>query len=247
MDLGVNFAAATAVSIRCLGVISLLPLAQGAVSQLQRFSLSLLIALALQGVVPAQSFSFWGLAGEFLIGIIIAVPTAIVLECAAIWGELLDWGRGQTMANLIDPLTHRSTAPTAMLLHWAIWIYVITAGGLELVLNGFAQSFQLVPAFALEVSMLPGIGQRLLVLIGQQLSGVFGIFLPLACIYLLVDFCVGILSKLLPQVSFTHESFISKSALALIFLCIVSQMQLEESLPTLIAPRLAIIERGTLK
>ncbi len=241
MEMPLDISATVAVFIRCLGVLSILPIGQGAVSHLTRVSFSLLIALIVQGTIPVQSFNLFGLVGEFLIGIVIAMPAAMVLECATIWGELLDWGRGQTMANLLDPSTQRSIAPTAMLLNWAVWTYIILAGGLELILGGLAESYRVVAVFGFDVSALPGIGMGLLTLVGQQLSGAFGIFLPLACVYFLVDFCVGVVSKLLPQVSLTHESFITKSSLALIFLIVVSQMQLHSSLPALISPRLAIL------
>lgn len=227
-----------AVFLRCTGMFSILPLSQIHVSGAHRIGLSLLLALVLQEGVATQPVSGFGIGGEFLIGMLLAMPAALLLQCAIIWGELLDWGRGLTMANLIDPASQHSLSPFSILMNWLLWCYVLLMGGVELLVAGLLKSYQAVPAYGLTPLALSGVGAGLLSLISQQLNGAFSAFLPLAAIYLLVDLSVGLLSKLVPQVCFSHESFILKSGLALVFLMIAAQLQLESSLPAVIRPDL---------
>lgn len=227
--------------LRSLGVMAALPFSFDAISTGQRIFFATGLTLLI-GVAPDQvgSPSLWWLL-EFFIGFTITMPVAIVVASSAHVGEFFDLGRGETIGSLLDPLSGSQTSNSALLIRSYIWLKLLVLGILPLLVLGLWKSTILIPpglqtGSALHGQVMGTLGEGMLMLLTTLLATGFDYALPTAAVFLMVEISVGFLSKVLPNVSLSNESFLVKSVFGFLVLLAVDQMEIGQSLFNLSEP-----------
>lgn len=228
--------------IRALGVFAFLPFGSDLSGVLQKFTLAL--ALSIFVILKAPFFpaaDLIALPFEFLIGICLVIPALLMIELAAMFGELFDVGRGQTIAQVYDPLSFTQASLMSQFSRYFIIALLLVSGLLEKIWCAFDASFEVVKPGGYPLSALPQLGAALLAIEFQFLKGMFSAFLPIGLGFLTIEFCFGIVAKALPQVNLPSEPFQVKALFSFLFLLVILGSQLEPALFGLAIPRLDIL------
>jgi type III secretion protein T len=211
--------------LRALGFFTFLPL--GNINPLIRNALALLSALALGFSVAAPvNLSVISLLYEFLIGVALALPLAILVECVMMWGNLTDAGRGLSIAAIYDASIRGSQKPTGMFLRYAVLALLAMAGVLEHTVFGLVHSTELIPLASVGSEWSAELGSKMLGLLATALPQMFVAYLPLAGLFLVIDLGSGVISRVVPQTLGFAETFILKTAALLFLLLATSQSDL---------------------
>jgi len=208
--------------MRAFGMLLVLPLGReirGVTGRLL-FALGLGFVVALERSSAAEVASIAECILGLLLGALLALPTALLVAFARMGAELFDAARGQHMAELIDPLYADNISALALFARTAMWNFILLAGGLELLVAAYLQSFEIVPLNARAELSSSKIAEQVLLIVAHQFAEVMGRFLPLATLFLGVEIFLGFLSRLLPRISFVTESFTLKTVLGFLVLFI---------------------------
>lgn len=218
-------AAALVVGARALPISFLVPLGHDLVSISIRMTLAAVLTIAALPSVQVGELSALILLQQLSLGLLLAMPFILVVTLFEMTGELFDVGRGQMMANLIDPF-HDQSAPLARLAHVGVGAFLIWQGALlDLVLHFVSSFIEYPPGVSVELAQLGALLLRM-VLYGLSLLALFS--LPLLFIFLLVELASALAGKVVPGAKLGGECFLLKTVLLTItFLIAISSGALE--------------------
>jgi flagellar biosynthesis protein FliR len=216
---------ALVVGARALPIALLVPLGHDLVSINMRLTLACVLTMAAFPSVQSSEVTCLILLQQLALGLLLSLPFILVVTLFEMTGELFDVGRGQMMANLIDPF-HDQTAPLAKLAHIGVGAFLIWQGALlELVIHFVSSFAQYPPGTHIELTQLGGLLLRL-VLYVLSLLALFS--LPLLFMFLLVELAAALAGRVVPGAKLSGESFLLKSiALTLTLLIALTTGALE--------------------
>jgi len=201
---------------RALGFFAAWPVGSGFLGCLNRVLLAAFLTLALSPMpVTCGGLGYLALGLEFVIGFLVALPLALLVSTASMWGELFDTARGQSIGHLYDPWQESAESQMGQLARWFILVYILWIGGAEVLLANFYLSFDAVSMNFCGGKMVVGLGEKLFVAVVALLRGLLAVFMPFAILNLIVELAGGFLSRVLGQVSLIGEAFSIKSMLGL--------------------------------
>lgn len=228
---------------RCLGSIALLPIGHSFSNYARQMSLAIVGAIYL---FPSVNFvgpiSICQLGIEFLIGVIVGLPAALLIELAQSYGNMIDTGRGQNFASMYDAIRSTQSNVTGILLSNFVLALLITSGLLVQLLSSVALSCKSLPIGGVGLSHLSDQGQRIIYFLSSVIAGTFSSFIIFAALFLLVDLGVSAISKVLAQAGLNSESFQLKTFAALLLMIALLKLDLGSSLAVLAEPCLDLIE-----
>ena len=228
---------------RVLGAAALLPIGWDLVGLGQRITIAAAITLFL---LPARggpsAIDLGDLPFEFIIGAVLALPLALVVECASHTGEIFDTLRGQTLAISYDPLQHEQVPLSGTLAKTAAWALLLSSGAALNLVSGLAESLSAVPLGLFRQDSISGAGYRLLIFIPQYLSWSFAAAIPFAAACLGCEAVIAVLAKQLPGLSFQTEGVLAKLLIAVFLIAAALGRGAFDSLPALALPVLSIIQ-----
>ena len=232
-----------ALLFRSLGSIALLPLGtDGIYSVGQKFMFSAIIAGLLYHT-SAIEISLISYPFEFIIGVLVSLPCAMVIQGSALWGELFDTGRGQNIAQIYDPISQTSQSQISIVLKNYSWTILLFLGIFEEIIYSLFLSIKIFSPGTLFQSSFIQIGKDALRISTSTLAGAVTAFIWLSVIFLTVEILFGLIGKLLPNVSLTGESFLIKTTLAFLILSQLAGHGLNNSLFEISKPRLLTAEK----
>ncbi len=82
---------------------------------------------------------------EFLIGLVVAMPLRFLIESGAMFGELLDAARGQTVASLLDPLNGQQTSDLSTVVRVGVTAMAVYLGAFDHLVSIVKGSYEFVP------------------------------------------------------------------------------------------------------
>ena len=133
------------VSARCFGVFVSLPWGE-ALQIIPRLFLSIGLGALLSGDLPSGAqLSVVSCLWEFGLGVLLGAPLRFLVDCAEMFGELIDTARGQTISAVVDPLSGQGASDLANVSKAAAALLTVQLGGLEFAVDGIARSFELLP------------------------------------------------------------------------------------------------------
>jgi flagellar biosynthetic protein FliR len=239
---------------RALGLIAMLPFSSIPQVAVLRLSFSLGLALAFgpalfsddasaadsrgESQALGSDISLLCLIGEFLVGAALGLPAALVVNAASMWAEIVDGVRGQTVASFYDPLTERQETGFVTLVRSLVLASVLVLGLGEALVEGYARSFDSFPLGALSLFGLREGAMQAMNSVLMSLDAVTTAVFPLAVIGASIEVALALLAKFLPQGSFSHESFLLKSAALFIAALTWWRLGLEQSLLRASLPQL---------
>ncbi|MEB0140386.1 MULTISPECIES: type III secretion system export apparatus subunit SctT [unclassified Undibacterium] len=154
------------------------------------------------------------IAGEALIGIVLACLLSWPFWVFHAVGSFIDNQRGATLSSSIDPANGIDTSEMANFFNLFAAAIYLQGGGMQLMLNMFAQSYQLCdPLLACQMQFQP-LASVLTSFMGQALV----LSSPVVIALLLTEALLGLLSRFAPQMNAFSIALTVKSAVALIML-----------------------------
>lgn len=211
---------------RLLPVMLIMPIFnEEIVTGLVRNGLAVVIAAFVAPVIdPAQiadlPFLVWCLlaAKEAVIGILLAGAMSAVLFAIQGVGYLIDFQTGSGNASFFDPMGGHEGGPTSGFLNFVAIALFVTAGGLQMIVQVFAQSYSWWPIG----SLLPNFSEVMSTFILRQTDAVFvwmvKIAAPVVIVLVLVDAGIGLVGRAVPQLNIFTFSQPVKSALAMLMM-----------------------------
>lgn len=193
---------------RSAGIFSVVPvLGQTPVPAHVRVILTVALALAvapIAGMPPADvtSSNFaltWALGREAVVGLTIGFVAALIISCAQIAGEMVDFEIGFGLSGSIDPLTNVQMPVIAKFLQLFVTLIFLASGAHYLVICALADSFGVIApgqpaAVALAYRPLMDIFVRVF-LLGLKVAG------PILGVLLLCDLSLGLVARTTPQMN----------------------------------------------
>ncbi len=197
-------------------MLAIIPLGDGSIGILRKLPLAVLLALM---AGPVKTFDpIAGLPGEVFIGLLIGLPLALLITAAGMFGDLFDTERGQSLATIYDPLQDVQESATGILLKNLLWAELLFLGAGEDLVRGFILSFERIAPGSLNSEGWFFELDALLTFLTSRGILIFKIFIPWAVLFLAVEISMGFVSKVVPQVSLSSESFQLKSYLGVLIL-----------------------------
>jgi flagellar biosynthetic protein FliR len=179
---------------------------------LWKAGLSMVLTFVLLPVVPppgtlpqTMSRMALGLAGEVLLGLILAFPVRIIFASAQLAGQIMSFQMGFAMARTIDPNTGiQSTALSQFLYLFTVLVFFATDGH-HLLIRGITASFHLVPPNQFSPhSALPQVLVKIssdMFIIGLKIAA------PIVIALFLSNLGLGIVARTVPQVNILMIGF----------------------------------------
>ncbi len=224
------------VFLRTLGMFALIPLELGFQGTLFKISLAAVFALAfsydlhIATVVSPSSLAF-----EFFLGMTLSLPFALVISAAKVLGDLFDTARGQSIADMLDPLHGASSSYTGILLQSFSFATLLSVGALDSIVRSLALSLKTLP-LSLQAADFTANALALINFVAASMNAAFFAFLPFALVFFAIEFTCAYLSKLLPRVSLQAESFLLKSWAGIVCLMSLTRFDLTPILLRLATP-----------
>ena len=238
-------ASAAPVFLRAVGLVAVLPLGDG-LMLFGRTALAFGLTLLYAGHVPAMTASLTpgGALFEVALGAAIGLPAALVTECVAMYGELLDNGRGQNQANVYDPLNNQTVSYLALVGKHFAWYVLLALGILPGIVGSFLHSFTAVPTGG-GSELFAGAAMRVVVFCTELLGTTFLLFLPCAVLFLLIEIVAGFISKASTRSGLSSEAFLVKTGAAFLFLLSLQHFDLLPGLGLVAQPNLSVLVGGS--
>lgn len=200
-----------AVAARMFGILVGLPLGES----LQMTPRLFIAALWGAALVPEHG---WYLTlpparcgSEFLIGLVLAMPLRFLIESAAMFGELLDTARGQTIASITDPLNGQQVSDLTTIVRVGVTTFAVYLGAFDHLISLARGSYGMIPyggpVFDHEALMGLTRGGVVVMEASILLSSTWLVG------YLLCDLVCALLSKVLQGLSFSSTGALVKLAL----------------------------------
>lgn len=219
---------------RCLGFVAMLPFDAFSRQAISKFLIASIFAIFLRLTFEATEGGYQGyLWVEPLVGVLISIPIILILEIASMLGELIDQGRGQTIGSFYDPALGVPQSTLSRLFRWSVWGLILQTCVIEISLGYLLQSFKEIPSSVIDLQALTKLAYISLSFFVDLLNSGIMIYIPFAVLFLLVDYSIGVLGKVAPQVSLQAEAFQIKSFLAFSILLFI--LELGDSLASSLA------------
>jgi len=198
--------------LRLLGFLTLVP------PGFELLGIGRRVALAAGGALllatpAAEASSGPDLLFEWLAGVAVGIPAALVCELSSWCGELFDAARGDTIGAILEPASGTHHPACGALLGQLVWGWLAVSGLLTTCVIALHRSFLVVPPGEVLREGAAVVGERLLLVAAELGAVLLFLLLPLAAVLLVVDLLGGLLARVVPGLGLPGELFLIKSAL----------------------------------
>ncbi|ASL49021.1 Flagellar biosynthetic protein FliR (plasmid) [Burkholderia sp. AD24] len=170
--------------------------------------------------IVGMPFLLWCLlvAKEAVVGVLLAGAFSAVLFAIQSIGYLIDFQTGSGSASFFDPLGGHQGGPTSGFLNFVALTLFVTAGGLQSLVQLFAQSYVWWP-----IGMLgPDWSAMLSTFVVRQTDAIYTwmvkLAAPIVIVLVLAEFGIGLIGRAVPQLNVFVFSQPLKSALAFLMM-----------------------------
>jgi flagellar biosynthesis protein FliR len=214
--LSVDIFAIAGITARTFGLLISLPTGD-ALQTLPRLFIAVCFAAALApSLAIPDTFSWYRLIPEFLIGLLIAAPIRFLAEAGEMFGEVIDTARGQTIGSVMDPLNGQQVSDMATLTKLAVTVLAIQLGGFDLCVAALRQSYDFFPLGGLQV------GDQFLMAILHSGIGIVSAALAFSSVwllaYLITDLSAALFTKVCQGLCFSTTANMVKMILTFVLL-----------------------------
>lgn len=193
------------------GITVWLPLDRGLIGGVQRVTLATVLALPFLSIDSTAPVAWIVLPLAVLGGALASLPIALAVATFEMSGVIFESSRGQMLAAAYTGLSVGSVTSVGRALAWGAWVVVLQSGFFE-------RCVTLEPAIYRAENELIGIGRALFAAIGNAWETALELALPLAIVFVGVDFFIGFLGQLVPRLFLFVEAFILKTLLGFGFI-----------------------------
>ena len=200
----------TTIYFRFFGLLLALPVGYTLIGYSIRIVLAGLFAACFS--VNIATFSFGSLISvptEIILGFLLGMPIVLAVQMGLFFGELFDLGRGQSIAQIYDPVTNSTPSTSSVFIQYAV-LTILFNGGLILSSVGVLwESLSMIPSgtIILDQSKIIFFTK----LIAQSVLTTLLFFTPFGLLFVSIEYMIGCLGSVAPRLSLNSESFKLKS------------------------------------
>jgi flagellar biosynthetic protein FliR len=225
---------------RVIGCFMFMPFfGERSIPQMFKLIFALWITLSLflflpQTVIIPENFLEIVIAGfnEFLLGLFIGFIVKIIFEGLQFAGSLMDMQMGLSSAAAFDPSTGTQSTVVQRLVYITAMTVFLIVNGHHLLLTFFFESYKVIPLFSQTVNL--GGLEHIGILGSKMFSLGISLAMPVIIIIFMLDFSLGLLARLAPQVNVFFLGFQMKPMMgAFLFLLLI---------PTIVSKTVGILE-----
>ncbi len=158
---------------------------------------------------------------ELLFGLTLGFISNLFFMSIEVSGELMEMQAGLGMAKVFDPITQTQTSLMGTIILFVTYLYFFTVNAHLSYIKLFALSFEILPLA--DWSFNKDLGWIIAEYFSVVLALVIKISLPIVISELVIQFCIGILMKSVPQIQIMVINIQFKVVLGLIILFIIAQ------------------------
>ncbi|MGL4734765.1 MAG: type III secretion system export apparatus subunit SctT [Enterovibrio sp.] len=151
---------------------------------------------------------------EVIIGLLIALPTALPFYIATAIGELIDNQRGATLSNSIDPSVGVESSPLSSFFIYITNVLFLTSPGILLLIHSINDSYVKFPYGEVRNLLADNMDSILQIADKSLMAGVYFV-LPVLLIMFLTEVFLGVLSRFSPQMNSFSLSLTVKSIIGI--------------------------------
>ena len=217
-----SFAASFApIFLRIAGLLLFAPLLSSRLFPARlKLMLAAVLALAAVGSMPAAASpttTDWqlalGLAAEFALGATMGLLLSLVFLGAQLGGQIISQQMGLNLAGSIDPSGTAGTSPLAQFYYILAGFVFLLMDGHHLAILGLRESFDRLPPMTLAIN--PSLAAAVTAMLASATVLALCIAAPVCIGLLVVDLALGMIGKIIPQISFMSVGMILRSAAGL--------------------------------
>jgi flagellar biosynthetic protein FliR len=221
----VQFQSLLVILMRVAPLLLMMPLFSGKnLPPLLKIGLVLSVSLVLWPVVrtgtsriPSEPYSLgFFMIFEFMIGYSLALSVRLVFAGLQLAGEFAGIQMGLSMANIIDPQSGTDASLLSQFYYLLGLLIFLSIDGHHWFFRTLAQSFQILSPG--EFHPREGLYQHLLGLSGKIFLIAIQLAAPVMAILILVQFALGVVARMVPQVNVLMSGFPLTIGLGLVFL-----------------------------
>jgi flagellar biosynthesis protein FliR len=182
------------------------------IPSLWKIGLSAVISLVLTPVIPApqvlpQSVPdvMAGVVSEAILGLSLAFGARVLIASVQLAGQFMGFQMGFSMARAIDPQDGAQSTSLSQFLYIFMVLLFLIMDGHHLFIAALAKSFYLVPPCMFVPR--PALAQLLIQTGGQMFLVALKISAPILIALFLVNLCLGIVARTVPQVNILMIGF----------------------------------------
>jgi flagellar biosynthetic protein FliR len=195
---------------RVLAFLILVPVLSGmAIPMIIRLTLAFALSLALfaTGLMGTATYhdSAVGfiilIVQEFMTGAVMGFVVFFVFNILLFAGQFIDFSMGLAMANVMDPIQQIQVPVMGNLLFLMANAFLVVTGGLHAVLRVFFDSYRVLPMGSASIIDNASLAQFMVVQMVSFLTVAVSVAIPIVGTMLVVDVCLGIMVKAVPQMN----------------------------------------------
>jgi flagellar biosynthetic protein FliR len=206
---------------RLAGLFSVAPIfSDRGIPQTMKLAMIVWISLLLWFVVPVPKVVFisnvdviLALVFEFFLGFVIGFIPRIILLGVQMAGSMMDMQMGLSVAATFDPSTGGQTTIMERLMFYLALFAMFSTDAHHLFLVAILESFKVIPL--VEAISYPGLLEQATHLAGGIFLTGLDLSMPVLIIIFMMDFSLGLLARLAPQVNVFSLGFQIKPILGL--------------------------------
>jgi flagellar biosynthetic protein FliR len=173
--------------------------------------------VVIQRGIPLDTVGLAGLVGkELMIGLAFAFALGALFAAISVAGTFLDTMIGFSFGGLVDPMTGTTSAVLAQTYGLVAVLIFIAIGGDAWVIQGMAQTYELVP-----IDAWPALG-AMVAGVDEAFVGIFAAAIqvagPVLLALVLTDAAFGMVSRVVPQLNVFQVGFPAKVLVGLVLL-----------------------------
>lgn len=158
---------------------------------------------------------------ETFIGLVIGFITDMFFFSVQVAGELMDMQSGLGMAKVFDPETNVQMSIMGSFISFMMYLYFFVTNSHMSYIKLFALSFSILPVgeeWSLNPDMWYGIAAYFSVLLGMVIK----LAMPIMAAEMILEFCMGVLMKSVPQIQIMVINIQMKVAVGFLMLFLVA-------------------------
>ena len=192
---------------RILGIFAFNPiLSRRNIPAMFKVGLSLLTAYIVALALPPMEFDagdtvgqyVLSFVGELFIGFVLGFICDLFIYMIYLAGDIMDAQSGLGMAKVFDPSTHIQMSIFGSYIGFFMYLYFFAANAHLTLIRIFVDSFEVIPLGGGHLN--PELGWTFIMMFSRIFTLMMQLAMPVIAAELIVEFCMGVLMKTVPQV-----------------------------------------------
>ncbi|MCI7766931.1 MAG: flagellar biosynthetic protein FliR [Oscillospiraceae bacterium] len=192
---------------RILGIFAFNPiLSRRNIPAMAKIGLSMLITYIVALALPPMEFDAGDMVGQYVmsfvgelfIGLVLGFICDLFVYMIYLAGDIMDSQAGLGMAKVFDPSTHIQMSMYGSYMGFFMYLYFFAANAHLTLIRIFVDSFEVIPLGGGHLN--PDLGWTFALMFSRIFTLMMQLAMPVIAAELIVEFCMGILMKTVPQI-----------------------------------------------